>query len=320
VERLVLEKSTLRSLAIRITRQYATLLLLPFYWRLAAYEPGPTKVPRATFDELREELEKIRNLWEGLEDAKQEGEVGQPIGPGWVAASIFSPALSALALHAHLSLKGNIAKAAKSDKHWQLWLDICKPFIPHVAAFDKYHCLVGESQPRWPGVKPLQDWEQALRDARFSRSVRLLLSDGRNILKKSGCIPLKEITNPVEQFLLSDDILNKPGCVPLREVTVEVDQAILRDQGQAALRGSQVQAEIMTICSRSKWLALYIANSCPINQCSTCQCLFQDVRLSRANSGPHDILGSRWDTDRPWQCAEADLLAQCIACIETNND
>jgi hypothetical protein len=232
VKELTEVNSALRSLAIRIIRQYAILLLLPFHRRLDA--TSLTGVLKRGSDRLREKLDTVRKLWEETPDDANE----QLVGPGWVAASIFSPVFAALASLKHFWLNGALTETATDNEKIKSWRKTCKNFLPQVATFDKSYCLVGESQPYWPNVKSLQQWEQALRDARFSSSIRLLLFDGRDCLKKSGCVPDK---------------------------LTSVEQSILFKEGQAAIRGSQVHAAITATCSGSEWFALRLPKLRPID-------------------------------------------------------
>jgi hypothetical protein len=158
-------------------------------------------------------------------------------------------------------------------------------------AFDASYCLVGEALPRWNRFELLREWEQALCDMRFPQLVRSLFADAHSILQDSKCVPETPVTGRAQQIKLIED-------------------------GKKALKGSSVYQAFTEICTSACCFTLRPKTLRPVNQCSTCQCFFPMVKLTMSNSGPHNSLGDRWDLGRPWQCAEADLVAQLIAVKE----
>ena len=270
-------------LLAKIVWQYLIVVYHAFDEWLEAGLSQLTLPSRQAIESGRNKLHEASNSLENLlrrriPSSQVPLDVDSVLAEGWIAFTIFEPVFAALASRYGPGI-GFKERARKEVKVCD-WLDAAAPFLPNAVTFDATLCIVGATRAHWDRFHDIEEWEKELRDARFAELIQAMFQDARTAL-----------TLVVKEHELAD----KPALVL---------------HGESAMRLQGLSSFFPNYCRGYVWETIQTPSLDHLDQCSACQVLFTVAALAQPNNPiPWKRLG-KWDSERGWQFAEADLLIQ----------
>ena len=211
----------------------------------------------------------------------------------WMSMTIFHIVFAAIAPDFDPEGEDDLVECIRHCEHGEEWIALTKDLRPNAALLDYSECIVSTTVARWRVSPTLSNWEKLIRDTSILDGVKDVFRCARRALDPLRGRPCKQDGEEWEDMLA---------------------------KGRRLIQQALGECDVISrLCAGHKWVAVRRLLTY-MDQCATCQICFWAVRLPKANEAPSGSVDEIWDTERGWQCCEAEryntLWCQRLADME----